>query len=1131
VGPIVKNVWEPGAAPLARRCYNRAPHEPSVPPTRNVRAGLRLKLLGGFETRLATGPVVTLPTRKAQALLAYLAVRPGRPHLRDKLAALLWGDRGEAQARDSLRHTLMALRKVLPARPPGLVVEGRAIALDPAAVDVDVVRFAALVDAGTAEGLAQAAEVYQGDFLEGFILREPSFEEWLVAERERLRERAFDALRRLLDLQHVARAIEPAIRTALRLLALDATQEVAHQALMRLHVQQGRRAAALRQYQTCVGVLQRELGVEPELATRRLYQEIVQRRDDPARARPASSKSPVEPAGQPRPGARPESVTVETPLIGRSTELGTLRNAFAESQWGRGGVIAIIGEAGVGKSRLVAELARTAAEQDARVLLGRCYESEQMLPFGPWVDALRAGQVVPGDPALLALEPAWLAELARLFPEIVAGFPAAGDDARRLFESVVQVIRSLATRQPVLVVLEDVHWADEMSLRLLAFLGHRITTDRVLVAATAREEELADADALRRALGELRGEGHFDELVLSPLSRSDTSSLVRFLTVAGGESHTVARREEQVWAASAGNPFVIVEIVRALGEGMTLQEPANLSLPQRVRDVIAGRLERLSDRCRQLLSVAAVIGREFDFAFLQRASGLTDRDAAGEVEELVRRRMLHGVDEGFDFTHDRIREVVYDGLLPPRRKLLHGDVAVALEALTAGALDPPAAALGMHYRHAEAWDKAVFYLRQAGGKAAARSALPDARVWFEQALGALEALPESPSTLEQAFDIRLQLRPVLVLLGEPRRTLDRLREAETLAERLNDDRRRGWVGAFLAHAHSQLGELDEALVTGTRALEIAGGLGDSSLSIVTTIYLEQTHYYRGEYERAVELAIDNLAALPAHWVYEYFGMGALPSIWHRCYLVMSLAELGRFTEAAPHVAEAIRLAEPTQHAFNVGVAYRAAGTLQLLKGDWAQARPLIEHDIGVFRTGNIVLHIPWAVASFAWVLAQLGEASEALDRLREGERLAERQETMGIVSFRGWAYHSLGRACLRLGRLDEARRLGDRAVEFSRSHLGLAAHALHLHGDVATHPDRFDAESGEVHYRNALALAEPRGMRPLVAHCHLGLGKLYGRISKREQAREHLAVATTMYRGMEMQFWLEHAEAAQRELD
>ena len=394
----------------------------------------------------------------------------------------------------------------------------------------------------------------------------------------------------------------------------------------------------------------------------------------------------------------------------------------------------------------------------------------------------------------------------------------------------------------------------------------------------------------------------------------------------------------------------------------------------------------------------------------------------------------------------------------------------------------------------------MHYLRQAGLKAAARSALPDARVWFEQALGVLEALPESPSTLEQAFEIRLELRPVLNQLGEVRRALERLREAEALAERLNDDRRRGRVCAFMTNAHTMLGELDEALVTGTRALEIAGRLGDLRLRILTTSYLEQAHYYRGEYERVVELATDNLAALPADWVYEYFGLAAPPSVFDRSWLVMSLAQLGRFAEAAEYEAEAIRLAEPTQHAYTVGLAHLAAGTLHLLKGDWAKARSLIEHWIAVVRTGNVVLQLPAAVASSAWALAQLGEASEALNRLREGEQLLERQAARGLVAYRGWAYHSLGRAGLLLGRLDEARRLGDRAVESSPGQPGFAAHALHLLGDIATHPDRFDAESGEAHYREALALAEPRGMRPLVAHCHLGLGKLYRRTGNRAKA-------------------------------
>ena len=247
-------------------------------------------------------------------------------------------------------------------------------------------------------------------------------------------------------------------------------------------------------------------------------------------------------------------------------------------------------------------------------------------------------------------------------------------------------------------------------------------------------------------------------------------------------------------------------------------------------------------------------------------------------------------------------------------------------------------------------------------------------------------------------------------------------------------------------------------------------------------------------------------------------------------MVMSLSQLGRFAEAAEYEAEVIRLAEPTHQANTVAWAYRAAGTLYLLRGDWAKARSLIERWIAVVRTGNVVGQLPFAVASSAWVLAQLGELGEALNRLREGEQLLERTAARGFFGHRGWAYCTLGRACLLLGRLDEARRLGDRAVESSRGHQGFAAHAQHLLGDIATHPDRFDAESGEAYYRNALALAEPRGMRPLVAHCHLGLGTLYRRTGTHEQGQEHLTTATTMYREMDMRFWLTSAETEQADL-
>jgi len=461
---------------------------------------------------------------------------------------------------------------------------------------------------------------------------------------------------------------------------------------------------------------------------------------------------------------------------------------------------------------------------------------------------------------------------------------------------------------------------------------------------------------------------------------------------------------------------------------------------------------------------------------------------------------------------------------------LHARIVGAIETLHRDRLGEQIERLAHHAVRGEVRDKAVHYLRQAGRKAAARSAVSDARVWFEQALGVLDALPETQATLEEAFEIRLELRRVLTQLPDIPQTLDRLREAEALAERLNDDRRRGRVCAFMTNMHVLLGDLDEALITGTRALEIAGRLGDLRLRILTTTFLEEAHNFRGDYERAVELATNILAALPADWDYEDFGASVPASIYHRIHLVMSLTELGRFVEAAEYEAEMLRLAGPIPNPFSVGLAYRAAGSLHLSKGDWAKARSLIEHSIAMCRTGNAGRVLPTAVAHSAWVLAQLGEAGEALNRLREGEQLLERQAGRGIVGRRSRVYYALGSAGLLLGRLDEAQRLGDHAVESSPGHHGYAAQALHLLGDIATHPDQFDAERGEAHYRQALALAEPRGMRPLVAHCHLGLGKLFARTGKPEQAREHLTTAMTMYREMDMRFYLEQAEAELKEL-
>ena len=764
---------------------------------------LRLTLLGGFEVRLLAGDALSLPTKKAQALLAYLGLRPGQTHQRDKLAALLWGERSDAHARDGLRHALSALRKALPGvKPPSLLVEGQTLALNPVGMEVDVATFERCVREGAPEALQQAAEVYRGDLLLGFTVNEPLFEEWLVAERERLRELALEGLAKLLAHQQSAGPKQSAVQTALRLLTLDPLQEPVHRAVMRLYAHLGRRGAALRQYQLCVGVLQRELRVEPEAETRHLYEEILRRpiQGDVGR-------------GTVRPGMEDDRLpapsltgALSTPLIGREAEVSRLRRALADARAGSGRLVEIRGEAGIGKTRLIAEIANEASRLGVQLLMGRCYESDQILPFGPWVDALRTSGVTRERALMDQLAPPWHAELVSLLPEVhVSGLPAPRDNQLRLFEGVARLMERLSASRPVLLVLEDIHWADEMSLRLLAFVTRRIEQWRVLVLITAREEELADAPTVRNALTQLGRESHAISLGLPPLSRTDTVRLVRSLSGVASDAERLAHIEEQVWRVSEGSPFITVETTRALEDGSIVSDSATLPVAHRVRDLIAWRLERLSERARDVAAVAAVIGREFDLRLLQRAAQIGEAVAAKAIEELVRRRALHGVGERFDFTHELVQAVVYDQLLPARRKILHRRVGEALEDLNRENLEPHALALGIHYRRAEVWDKALRYLRWAGTQAVARSAHREAVRCLDEALAILSYLPAADGRLGLATDLHLELCNPLQASGDLKRAAASSREAERLARRLDDSQRLARASVYLCHHYRRIG--------------------------------------------------------------------------------------------------------------------------------------------------------------------------------------------------------------------------------------------------------------------------------------------------------------------------------------
>jgi len=838
-----------------------------------------------------------------------------------------------------------------------------------------------------------------------------------------------------------------------------------------------------------------------------------------------------------------------TQFVGRHAELEILRSRMAAVAHGHGQLVDAVGEPGVGKSRLLWEVTHPLHVDGWLVLEVGAVPYGKITPYRPVIDLLKIycgiaerddqrttrekviGKLDALDPKLEVAQPAFLTLLEVPVDDAEWQGLDPAERRRRTLDAIKGLLLRESQAQPLALVFEDLQWIDAQTQALLDSLVASLPGARLMLLVSHRTEYEHDWGSHTSCT----------QLRIEPLPRESAEGLLDVLL---GNDPGLDTLKRLLIERTDGNPLFVEESVRALvetgaltgdrGKYQLARDLPAVHVPDTVQAILTARIDRLPPEERRLLEIAAVIGKDFPLVLLLAVADEKEETVRRGLGQLQTAEFLYETrvfpDPEYTFKHALTHEVAYGSLLPGRRRDLHVGIVETIERLYGDRLGEQIERLAHHSVCGEVWEKAVPYLRLSVLKAATRSALREAQVWFDQALEDLAKLPASPSTLEQGFEIRLELGPVLVQLGEDRRRLEHAREAETLAERLNDDRRRGRAYLALCNAHALLGEPDEALVAGTRALKMAGRLGDLRLRILAPTYLAQAHFYRGDFERAVELATDSLAALPPDWVHEPFGYSPIPiGVYCRNWVVRSLAELGRFAEAAPYEAELLLLAEPTQHAFTVGTAHDAASWLHLRKGDWTTARSVIERGIAAFRTGNNVVGLAFAVAASAWVLAQVGEASEALTRLREGEHLLEHQAARGGVLI-PMLYQLLGRAALLLDRLDEGQSLAERAVTYSPLRQSDEAHALHLLGDIATHPDRFDAESAEAHYCKALALAEPRGMRPLIAHCHLGLGKLHLRTGQREEAHEHLTIATTMYREMDMQFWLEQAEGGMKEL-
>jgi DNA-binding SARP family transcriptional activator len=674
-GTLVGNPMTLGRRPVDSAQQGQAPSTPEV-------EALAISLLGGFQARVGAS-TIHLPTRKTQALLAYLALHPGQPHEREKIQGLLWPDAPPRQAQASLRQTLFTLRKTLPrTSAAALLTTTTTVALDASHLWVDVAILERHVGGVTREALEGVASLYAGHLLEAFVIDEAPFDQWIENERSRLREVALGTLDRLRDLQATDEP-EKAIQTALHSLRLDPLRESTHRALMHLYVASGRRGAAVQQYRSLVSTLARDLGVEPDSQTRRLHDDILCQDSDGIASTPASSPRPPPSGALPR--SRP-APTLLPALIGRDAEMTRIHRALDDAWGGTGKLSLLSGDAGIGKTRILEDVATHAVRQGGRVLRGRCFESEEVLPFAVWADLLRADPSLAGvasEAFWSRLPPPWSAELARLLPRAVeeggASSPPqpAMHDARALFDAVAGVLTLLAREAPLLVVVDDLQWSDTMSLRLLSFLLRRLApSSSVCFMAAVRAEALAVAPFLRTVLQELEREQRYLPIEIAPLTRADSKAFVQALAPSSvAVDHAAVF--EQIWAISEGNPLVVVETVRGLEAGALPAGVTQLSVPPRIRELIHRQLAPLGALAQEALATAAVIGREFDFALLHAACACPPRELATTLEELVHMRILTGTDDAFYFTHDRVREVVYRGLSALRRKVLRDAVAQA----------------------------------------------------------------------------------------------------------------------------------------------------------------------------------------------------------------------------------------------------------------------------------------------------------------------------------------------------------------------------------------------------------------------------------------------------------------------
>jgi DNA-binding SARP family transcriptional activator len=903
---------------------------------------LRIRLLGDLDIRLGETPLPGLESTRAESLLGYLLLHRGAPQPRQRIAFLLWPDSTEAQARTNLRHVLHNLRRGLPEADRFLEVSARTLRWRPdAPYWLDV----AVFEQALAEGrLQDAVDAYTGDLIEG------SYDDWLLEERERLRELQADALEQLVRQLEQGDEKAGAIRHAERLVRHDPLREETYRLLMRLHDAAGDRARALRAYHVCAATLARELGIEPSAATRAAYDALLPVAREP-RSEERRSPSPARP-----------------PLIGRAAERARLTALWRTSAQGSGQFVLVTGEPGIGKSRLVEELRSWCAHAGALTAEARSYPAEGAVAYGPVVAWLRSDAIAA---RLRRLERTQLTELARLLPELVTELPdlprpeplPEDEQRQRLFDALAGAL--LASGAPLLLVADDLQWCDVATLQFLHYLLRAETGARLLVAATARREEVDARHPVSELVAGLQGLERYSEIELARLSREETGLLAEKLA---GQPLPAADAE-RLCADSEGNPLFVVEALRGAPEaGATPRSGTGA----KVHAVIADRLARLSEPASDLVGVAATIGREFTSQVLADASGGDEQAFVRGLDELWRRGIVRadGPPNAYDFSHGKIREAAYLALSPAQRRHNHLRVARALERTHAADLGAASGLLAAQYEAAGAAEEAITWNLRAADAAQLLHAYASAVGSLERALGLTRGLPASSERDAREMTILTALPTSLMAVEGymSQRIVAAHERALGLADGLGVEPEAPLVRS-LALASLTRGEFDAARAFGEQLRGRAERDADDVLWVESAYVLGVAAYWSGELSAArthFEAAIGRYR--PEHRATHLLRYGQDPESVCTMRLAHTLWLLGHDEDAARMRDSTLALANASDHPYN-----RAIATV------WAAIAALDQRDEEVMREQARIL----ASAAPGYEATQIRRAAEGFAGLVE----------------------------------------------------------------------------------------------------------------------------------------------------